>query len=228
MKEHKLIAGVRFSGENVIVSVFEQLTSLDLQGQTMGSRSEKYVEEMECQTTMTLDDFLLGRVYEIAPVMAVRRNQHEIEKDRRKCTTLKVACLPARIKARSQTAPLEKRIRHYNSLLCMDFPGPDELDRIKEILRELPFVYYAGVSCGGSGVFAIIPIDNADWRRHEDYFDAVTELARTLGLNPARTGRNVTDLRYQSHDDNYILNRHCIRFSLERKCSDGKENTEEQ
>lgn len=216
MDANTQMEGIRFSGENVEVSVFEQLTSLDQQGNLLSSRCEVYGSEMSRSMTMSLDQFLLGEVCDNEAVASVRRRQFDNERDRKKSTTLKVACLSARLKTRDLCVEVEEQIAEYNSLVCMDFHDPDRLDWIKETLATLPFVYYAGISSGKTGVFAIIPIVSANWREHRNYFDELERVTRDLGLNPSKRGRKVTDLRYQSIDHDPYFNRRCTRFSLVR------------
>ena len=131
-------------------------------------------------------------------------------------TTLKVACLAAKLYSRSYILPMEKRIAEYNSLVCMDFHDPERLDWIKKTLADLPYVYYAAVSSGRTGVFAIIPIVSGDWKEHKHYFDELERITRALGLNPSKRGRNVMDLRFQTVDEEAYFNRKCERFSLLR------------
>lgn len=216
MDANTRMEGIRFSGENVYVSVYSQLTSLDQQGELLSSRCAVYGREMSRATTMTLDQFLFGDEFDSDAVNSVRRHQFDIERDRKKSTTLKVACLQARIKTRDFCVEVEDQIAEYNSLVCMDFHDPTRLDWMKDTLATLPYVYYAGVSSGKTGVFAIFPIVSDDWHDHRHYFDELERITRDLGLNPSKRGRNVTDLRYQSIDAEPYINRRCTRFSLLR------------
>lgn len=45
-------------------------------------------------------------------------------------TTLKVACLAAKLYSRSYILPMGKRIAEYDSLVYMDFHDPERLDWI--------------------------------------------------------------------------------------------------
>ncbi len=208
--------GIQFSGENVSVSVYDELTTYDEQGNVLSSRVKEYGREMGRATNMSLDNFLFGEIYSCNPVYAVRRFQFDSERDKRKSTTLNSSTPAAKMRDRSSLLPLSQRIAEYNSLVCMDFHDPEHLDEIKEKLATLRFVYYAGVSSGKTGVFAIIPIVSAEWREHRYYFDALERLTRAMGLNPSKKGRKVTDLRYQSVDESPYVNRECSRFSLLR------------
>lgn len=134
MDANTRMEGIRFSGENVNVSVYSQLTSLDQQGELLSSRCAVYGREMSRATTMTLDQFLLGDEFDSDAVNSVRRHQFDIERDRKKSTTLKVACLQARIKTRDFCVEVEDQIAEYNSLVCMDFHDPTRLDWMKETL----------------------------------------------------------------------------------------------
>jgi len=220
MDTNTQLEGILFSGENVLVSVFDELTTFNEQGKVLNSRVKEYSREMGRPTNISLDSFLFGEVFNSDAVLAVRRYQFENERDKKKCTSLKVACLAAKLRDRSSFLPIEKRIAEYNSLVCMDFHDPERLDWIKETLATLPYVYYAGISSGKTGVFAIIPIVCRDWHEHIHYFDMLVRITRARGLHPSRRGRNVTDLRYQSIDENPYINRMCTRFSLARAVED--------
>ena len=216
MDANTQMRGIRFSGENVQVSVYDELTSLNQQGNFLKDRCRVYRRELKRATNMSLDSFLKGEVYPDDVVLSVRRQDFDNERDRKKSTTLKAACLAAVLKTRGYGDELEDQIQEYNSLVCMDFHDPARLDWIKDTLAGLPYVYYAGISSGKTGVFAVIPIESADWREHHHYFDELEHITRQLGLNPSKKGRLVTDLRYQSIDHEAYFNPDCTRFSLMR------------
>ncbi len=198
-----------------MVSVFERLTSLNLQGRSVEDKCVRYSDEIQRQYTTSLDSFVLRGKSNRELIQKVRKREAGIERDLFKSTNLEAACLAAKVSSRDQCESIDRRIMSYNSLVCMDFQGPTGLDAIKDKLRELPYVYYAGVSSGATGVFSIIPVANADWQKHEVYFDALEEITRDMGLNPTKKGREVTGLRYESWDDEFYLNRHCEWFSLD-------------
>ena len=216
METNNQLEGIRFSGEDVQVSVFGQLTSLGNQGQKMSSKFGEYEVELESHQEMSLDDFLFGRILDPAVLGAVRRKLLGHETDRRKCTVLSVATLACVIKSRDMATRFKDRIVKYNSLVCMDFHDADDLQGIKDKLSTLPYVYYAGISSGRTGVFAIIPIVSDDWHQHEMYFNELRHITKLLGLNPSLCGRSVDDLRYQSEDQEPYYNPNCTRFSLVR------------
>lgn len=56
-------------------------------------------------------------------------------------------------------------LKQHSGLICIDIDKKDNpdltnFDRIKELIREIPYVAYCGHSVGGDGYFAIIPISN--------------------------------------------------------------------
>ena len=216
MDANTQLKGIRFSGENVQVSVYDELTSLNQQGKFLKDRCTEYRRELRRAVNMSLDSFLKGEIYPEDVVLSVRRQDFDNERDKKKSTTLKAACPAAVLKERGYADEVENQIEEYNSLVCMDFHGPEKLDWIKETLAGLPYVYYAGISSGKTGVFAVIPIVSTDWREHTRYFDELEHVTRQLGLNPSKKGRLVTDLRYQSIDRDAYFNLDCTRFSLVR------------
>ena len=216
METNNQLEGIRFSGEDVQVSLFGQLTSLNTQGQEMSKKNEEYEAELKHHRDVTLDSFLFGRDFAPDVLRAVRRKLLGHEIDKRKSTSLELATPACIMVSRDKVVRLEDRIKKYNSLVCMDFHDPENLDWIKETLAQLPYVYYAGISSGKTGVFAIIPIVDTNWRNHELYFNELRRITKNMGLNPSLCGRSVDDLRYQSEDQEPYYNPNCTRFSLVR------------
>lgn len=91
----------------------------------------------------------------------------------------------------------------HSGFLCIEW---DNLDHniIKDILRNCDFIYYAGLSCSGKGIFALVRI--ADPTQHGEYFKALRTYfdEKQIPIDPS--GSDVTRLRVVSYDPEPIFN----------------------
>ncbi len=97
----------------------------------------------------------------------------------------------------------EGLIKH-SGMLCIEWDKVEDVDALKDLLGGLPFVYYAGLSCSGRGVFALIKI--ADPLKHREYFRALSEYFGGVGYEVDRSGSDVCRLRVASFDAEPIFN----------------------
>jgi hypothetical protein len=78
---------------------------------------------------------------------------------------------------------------------------PNEL---KQAIFSLPFVGYVGLSCSGTGFFALVAIAEPDKLR--SYAINTFAIFSDYGIQPDRSkGRNYHDLRYVSYDANPLI-----------------------
>lgn len=163
---------------------------------------------------ITLSEFLqLGKQY-LNTINQVRLCTEKTDRDRIKRSLLPAATISAVLSTRESSQPLEKRIICYNPLLVLDFDNLPDIKEAKRILATLPYVYYAGLSVSGRGLFAIIPIAAADHTQHKDYFHALEEEMQILGLTIDKACKDVTRLRVVSYDENPYINPDCIIYTL--------------
>ena len=144
----------------------------------------------------------------------IRSIDNKNERNRLKTTLLPSGSLSVRLSTRESSQPLEKRILQYNPLLVLDFDNLPDIEEAKRILATLPYVYYAGLSVSGRGLFAIIPIAAADHTQHKDYFHALEKEMQTLGLTIDKACKDVTRLRVVSYDENPYINPDCTTYTL--------------
>ena len=144
----------------------------------------------------------------------IRSIDNKNERNRLKTTLLPSGSLSVRLSTRESSQPLEKRIICYNPLLVLDFDNLPDIEEAKRILATLPYVYYAGLSVSGRGLFAIIPIAAADHTQHKDYFHALEKEMQTLGLTIDKACKDVTRLRVVSYDENPYINPDCTTYTL--------------
>ena len=92
----------------------------------------------------------------------------------------------------------------HSGMLCIEWDKVEDVDALKDLLGGLPFIYYAGLSCSGRGVFALIKI--ADPTKHWEYFKALSEYFGGIGHKVDESGKDVCRLRVASFDDAPIFN----------------------
>ena len=97
----------------------------------------------------------------------------------------------------------------YSSLIGIDIDKKDNedvanFDRLKELIRVLPFVAYCGHSVGGQGYFCIIPI--AAQHKHVAHYKALELCFKTWGLTVDSSGSNVCRRRFVSYDSEPYIN----------------------
>ena len=97
----------------------------------------------------------------------------------------------------------EGLIKH-SGVLCIEWDKVEDVDALKDLLGGLPFIYYAGLSCSGRGVFALIKI--AEPIKHREYFRALSEYFGGIGYRVDESGKDVCRLRVASFDDTPIFN----------------------
>lgn len=96
----------------------------------------------------------------------------------------------------------EGLIKH-SGFLCIEWDNLNP-DAIKDALSSCNFIYYAGLSCSGKGVFAIVKI--ADPTQHIAYFKALRACFDELNMPVDTSGSDITRLRVASYDPDPIFN----------------------
>ena len=92
----------------------------------------------------------------------------------------------------------------HSGVLCVEWDKVEDVDALKDLLGGLPFVYYAGLSCSGRGVFALVKI--AEPTKHREYFRALSEYFGGIGYRVDESGKDVCRLRVASYDAEPIFN----------------------
>ncbi len=92
----------------------------------------------------------------------------------------------------------------HSGVLCVEWDKVEDVDALKDLLGGLPFIFYAGLSCSGRGVFALIKI--ADPTKHRAYFRALADYFDGIGCEVDRCGSDVCRLRVASYDDAPVYN----------------------
>ena len=97
----------------------------------------------------------------------------------------------------------EGLIKH-SGMLCIEWDAVADCSELKDLLGGLPFIYYAGLSCSGRGIYALIKI--ADPIKQREYFRALSEYFGGIGYRVDESGKDVCRLRVASFDDTPIFN----------------------
>lgn len=97
----------------------------------------------------------------------------------------------------------------HTGLICIDIDSKDNphLDMAKDvmpILRDLPYVFYAGKSVSGNGYFAIIPLLHKGL--HRQHYCSLKHVFFEMGINIDKNCGDVTRTRFISYDDNFYMN----------------------
>ena len=143
-----------------------------------------------------------------------RSIQDKDERNRYKRKHLGAYSVSGTFWTRDKDVPLEVKIKKYNSLMALDFDDEKDLEGLRNDLENLPWVYYAGLSASGNGMFALVPLDTDDFRMHKTFFEALKAEMESLGHKIDKNCSDVTRLRFVSFDPNPYFNEDCILYSL--------------
>lgn len=125
--------------------------------------------------------------------------------------------------------------RAHSGFLCLDIDGKDNPDTdweaVKQWLgKEIPSLYYAGLSIGGDGIYCILKIKNPSL--HLAHFLALEqEFSEKYDLTVDTNCRNVSRLRGASYDPNPYFNEGAVRYYKIISCQNeyfGRITTEEE
>ena len=205
----------KLSPSNMPVSIFNSTApskgSSEIHKHGYKSISNVLIPTAEC----TLAEFLqLGLKQHKDTIDHIRSIEDKSERNRLKTTLLPSGSISVCLTTRESSKPLDQRITQYNPLIVLDFDNLPDIEAAKQTLASLPYIYYAGLSVSGRGLFAIIPIAAADHTQHKTYFHALEKEMQTLGLTIDKACKDVTRLRVISYDENPYINPDCTTYTL--------------
>lgn len=93
---------------------------------------------------------------------------------------------------------------HHSGMIGIDI-DKTESQRAKEKLSTLPWVYYAGLSVSGRGVWALVPI--ADGDQHREHFYAIKSDLEDNSLDADPMCVNESRKRFYSIDPDPVINK---------------------
>jgi hypothetical protein len=102
----------------------------------------------------------------------------------------------------------EGEVLSRSGLLQFDFDAAGikdfHIEDLKKAVFTLPFIAFCSLSCSGTGFFALALIAEPDKLR--EYALHCMDVFKKYGIGPDETkGRNITDLRYVSWDQNMLV-----------------------
>ena len=205
----------KLSPSNMPVSIFSSTApskgSSEIHKHGYKSISNVLIPTAEC----TLAEFLqLGLKQHKDTIDHIRSIEDKSERNRLKTTLLPSGSISVCLTTRESSKPLDQRITQYNPLIVLDFDNLPDIEAAKQTLVSLPYIYYAGLSVSGRGLFAIIPIAAADHTQHKTYFHALEKEMQTLGLTIDKACKDITRLRVISYDENPYINPDCTTYTL--------------
>lgn len=204
----------RFYGDTIKVSLFERVTCKSSRMMTkkeiINSPDEK---EPEMEEIPIRDFVILGARYSNS-LEKIRSTADKKERDRMKCDLLPAATISATLKTRDHNVELDKRIKEYNGIICLDFDNVANVDDAKFDISMLPWVWYCGLSCSGRGLYALVPTDNRDITKHKLYYAALSKEMEKLGLTVDKQCSDITRLRFVSFDVHGYFNEGCELYHL--------------
>lgn len=152
---------------------------------------------------------ITGRICkeEIAKVRSIDRSKDEIAYKQAKAKVLSYT--PSCV-CKGETA---KEVEHVNNLIAVDLDEKDNkglsIEEMRTKINSLPYVMYSSMSVGGKGMYALIPIAEANKNDFKSVFNALNEDFTKLGLKLDNACINVNRERYMSVDDKEYWNTEC-------------------
>lgn len=161
-------------------------------------------------TVVNLKDFLFTDQYkDIANEIrkgATIEDRHEIKNKYR--TALPCATICGRFAERKRD-----KIASYSGLMAIDIDYKDNKDIISEvpnILKQMDFIVYAGLSISGDGYFAICKIH--DPKRLKEHYLALEQEFKGYGITLDKSCKDTTRLRFASYNAEPYYNPNALTY----------------
>lgn len=118
------------------------------------------------------------------------------------------------------------KVIERTALMQFDFDYKDikdyDIEELKQaVFYPLPFIAYCGLSCSGTGFYALALISEPE--KLEAYAEHCFEILKEYGIKPDESkGKKVENLRYISYDKNHLFREnpdplHVIKFRTKKK-----------
>ena len=105
-------------------------------------------------------------------------------------------------------------IKQVNNIICIDIDGQDNnyisAQQMKEIVKNIPYVFFAQTSASGKGIFCLIQIK--DKYKFKEHFNAIEELFKQHNLNIDKQCNDINRKRFISYDEQPYITRNAIIF----------------
>lgn len=124
-------------------------------------------------------------------------------------------------------------IKKKNNVICIDIDRFTKSKRrkcntcvdmqlVKEMFAEHPSTLYAGFSCSGDGVYAILRIFDSE--KLDEYFEHFKEKFARIGLNIDESCKDYTRLRFFSVDEDSYFNPNAKMYKIPEKKKEEKKS----
>lgn len=208
------VVGKLFDSNSIFVSVYNRVAPSSKPNLSFDEKAQEYRNSVLSGKEISLKEFLSMGFSFIGELQAVWTEEDKKKRNALKRNTLPAATLSATLITRDSRLNLKDKIKHYNSLIALDFDNVEDIVRAKRKISELPYVYYVGESASRRGFFAIVPLNNDDYSRHELFFNALEKEMSSLGFTIDPACKDVTRLRFVSYDPDPYFNENCQLYSL--------------
>jgi len=116
-----------------------------------------------------------------------------------------------------------EELKRYSGLLCLDIDHVDIEATREKVIADF-HTMAAFISPSGTGIKAVLPMDNDDPAKHSALFDAVSLYYwRQLGISVDKACRDLARLCFVSHDPTIYINPKAQLFA---RCIDHTEHTD--
>lgn len=214
MNTTNTVVGKSFDSNSIFVSVYNRVAPSSKPNLSFDEKAQEYRNSVLSGKEIPLREFLSMGFSYIAELQAVWTEDDKKTRNALKRNTLPAATLSATLITRDSRLNLKDKIKHYNSLIALDFDDVENIVLAKRKIAELPYVYYVGESASRRGFFAIVPLNNNDYSRHELFFNALEKEMSKLGFKIDPACKDVTRLRFISYDPDPYFNENCQLYSL--------------
>lgn len=112
----------------------------------------------------------------------------------------------------------KENVVKINNIIAIDIDGSDNpslsVDKMKEIVTQLPYVRYCAMSVGGKGIYCLIPFKKefANKDNFKEVFNALQSDFKKVGIIIDKQCSDYTRQRYVSYDDMEYWNDKCILY----------------
>lgn len=116
-----------------------------------------------------------------------------------------------------------EHISGYTDIICIDIDkadNPDNMDKVLNILKSLPYVALAQRSASGEGYCAFIPIKSG--YNHYEHFLALEKDFADMGITIDKACKDAVRARYYSYDEDRYVNPACSVY-VKRLAAQSKE-----
>ncbi len=126
--------------------------------------------------------------------------------------------LPCIIPAGVFTSPNDQSLKAFSGLMSLDFDHITQPEEVKRIAIDHPHCWYAGLSAGGKGVFAMITVADDAVARWKEYHAALSKQFGAASKNIDVQCSNISRKRFYSYDPNPMFNHDALTrpFALPR------------